>query len=128
MERIRSVADSLMAHCADPSQLQRICDLTDRLEQDLIPHEEAEEQLLYPVIAALLGGTDPMAPMSRSHTEITHQVGRLRRLVADIGDQPPVADDIVEIRRLLYGLYAIMRLHNAQEEEGIFSLAEPAPR
>lgn len=127
VERIRTVADSLSADSADSAQLQRIRDLTDRLEQDLIPHEEAEERLLYPVIAALLGGTDPMAPMSRSHAEITHQVGRLRRLVSDIGDQTPVADDIVEIRRLLYGLYAILRLHNAQEEEGIFSLAEPAP-
>jgi ATPase, P-type (transporting), HAD superfamily, subfamily IC/heavy metal translocating P-type ATPase len=32
------------------------------------------------------------------------------------------AEDIVEMRRLLYGLHAILRLHNAQEEEGIFSL------
>jgi hypothetical protein len=31
-------------------------------------------------------------------------------------------EDIVELRRLLYGLYAILRLHNAQEEEGAFSL------
>jgi hypothetical protein len=29
---------------------------------------------------------------------------------------------VVELRRLLYGLYAILRLHNAQEEEGAFSL------
>jgi hypothetical protein len=28
----------------------------------------------------------------------------------------------VDLRRLLYGLYAILRLHNAQEEEEAFSL------
>ena len=31
-------------------------------------------------------------------------------------------EDIVELRGLLYGLYAILRLHNAQEEETAFSL------
>ena len=29
--------------------------------------------------------------------------------------------------RLLYGLYAILRLHNAQEEEGAFSLLPDEP-
>ena len=31
-------------------------------------------------------------------------------------------EDVIELRRLLYGLYAVLRLHNAQEEEGTFSL------
>ena len=34
----------------------------------------------------------------------------------------PAAEDVIELRRLLYGLYAVLRLHNAQEEEGAFSL------
>jgi hypothetical protein len=37
-------------------------------------------------------------------------------------ESPVDADEIVELRRLLYGLHAILRLHNAQEEEGVFSL------
>ncbi len=36
----------------------------------------------------------------------------------------PDADDILELRRLLYGLYAILQLHFAQEDEGYLSLAE----
>jgi len=32
------------------------------------------------------------------------------------------AEDVTDVRRLLYGLYAILQLHNAQEEEGAFSL------
>ena len=35
--------------------------------------------------------------------------------------------DLMEMRRLLYGLHAILRLHFAQEEEGYLSLAEPEP-
>ena len=33
-------------------------------------------------------------------------------------------DDIVDLRRLLYGLHAILRLHFAQEDEGYLSLAD----
>jgi len=33
-------------------------------------------------------------------------------------------EDLVELRRLLYGLHAILRLHFAQEDEGYLSLAD----
>ena len=63
---------------------------------------------------------------SRTHAEIEHQVARLRRILTDVNtDAEP--EDIVELRRLLYGLYAILRLHNAQEEEGAFSLLPDEP-
>jgi len=119
VEEVRSVADTLSE--ADPN-LSSLHRLLTRLEDELVPHEREEEQLLYPVVARILGGTDPMGAMSRSHAEIEHQVSRLRRLADDIGDQAVDGDDIVELRRLLYGLYAVLRLHNAQEEEGAFSL------
>jgi hypothetical protein len=60
--------------------------------------------------------------LSRTHAEIEHQVGRLRRLLADLNDETVQPEDVVELRRLLYGLHAVLRLHNAQEEEGAFSL------
>ena len=60
--------------------------------------------------------------MSRTHPEIEHQVGRLQRLLTDLDNETVQPEDIVELRRLLYGLYAVLRLHNAQEEEGAFSL------
>jgi len=60
--------------------------------------------------------------MSRTHAEIEHQVSRLRRLLSDLDNDNVQPEDVVELRRLLYGLYAVLRLHNAQEEEGAFSL------
>ena len=59
---------------------------------------------------------------SRTHAEIEHQIRRLRRLIDDIGDTAPTPDDVIELRGLLYGLYAVLKLHNSQEEEGAFSL------
>jgi hypothetical protein len=40
----------------------------------------------------------------------------------------PSADDIIELRRVLYGCHAILERHFAQEEETYLSLAqEPCP-
>ena len=66
----------------------------------------------------------PSGTMSRAHAEIHHAITRLSRLLDDIGPDGPDEDDIIELRRLLYGLHAILRLHTAQEEEGYLSRAD----
>lgn len=119
IEQIRSVADGLSTHDRDLAPAR---DLLARLEGELLPHERADEALLVPLMARALEGTDATAALSRTHAEIEHQVGRLRRLLADLNDETVQPEDVVELRRLLYGLYAVLRLHNAQEEEGAFSL------
>ena len=78
-------------------------------------------------IAERLGGSDPLAPMRRTHQEIFHLASLLRRLVDDasvdgFGDQ-----DRSEARRILYALDAILRLHFAQEEELLTSITLEGP-
>ncbi len=94
------------------------------LVDEVLPHEQAEDQTLYPALARVLGGTDPLAPMSRAHAEIAHLVRRLGRLLDDIDPIEPDEADLSELRRILYGLQAILRLHTLQEEESYLSLAE----
>lgn len=120
VERVAAVADSLTTAAPDlaPSR-----ELLLALEEDLLPHERADEELLVPLVARALGSTDAVAALSRTHAEIEHQVARLRRLLGGLRDDGVTAEDVVELRRLLYGLYAVLRLHNAQEDEGAFSLA-----
>ena len=66
--------------------------------------------------------------MSRAHVEISHLIRRLGRIIDDIDPAGPDEDDIFDLRRLLYGLHAILQLHFAQEDEGYLSLAdEQAP-
>ena len=96
--------------------------LLDLLEGQLLPHERADEALLVPVVARALDGTDATAAMSRTHAEIEYQVSQLHRLLAGLGNETVQPEDVIELRRLLYGLYAVLRLHNAQEEEDAFSL------
>jgi heavy metal translocating P-type ATPase len=123
MEQVRVVADALGT--GDLGLAPAIA-LQQQLQNVTLPHERAEQELLYPAVARALGGADPTGALSRSHAEIEHQIGRLSRLLADLDGETVDAEDVVELRALLYGLYAILRLHDAQEEEGAFSLV-PEP-
>ena len=96
------------------------------LTSEVWPHEHAEESDLYPALNRVLGGVDPTAPMSRAHAEIAFQIARLGRLADDIGDREPDDSDIAELRGVLYGLHAILRLHTVQEDETYLSLGDTA--
>ena len=123
VEQIRAVADRLSTQDSDLTPAHTLCD---RLERELLPHERADEALLVPLVDRALGRTDTTVALSRTHAEIEHQVGRLRRLLTDLDNDTVQPEDVVELRRLLYGLYAVLRLHNAQEEESAFSLVPAA--
>ena len=94
------------------------------LVDELDPHEQAEDRMLYPALARVLGGNDPTGTMSRAHVEIARLIRRLGRVIDDIDSAGPDNDDIIELRRLLYGLHAILQLHFAQEDEGYLSFAD----
>jgi len=123
IDQIRTVADALTTRDPDlgPSR-----SLLDQLENELIPHERADETVLMPLVARALGGSESTAAISRTHAEIEHQIVRVHRLLTDADNETAQPEDIVELRRILYGLYAVLQLHNAQEEEGAFSLVPPA--
>jgi heavy metal translocating P-type ATPase len=124
IEQIRTVADALASQRSD---LEPARQLLQRLENQLLPHEDADETVLMPIVARALGGTHATAAFSRTHAEIAHQVARLRRLLDGVDTDQARAEDIIELQRLLYGLHAILQLHNAQEEEEAFSLVPDQP-
>jgi heavy metal translocating P-type ATPase len=116
LARIRSTADRLdtLAPAALRTELETIAVfLTERLPR----HEDEEEATVYPLVAMLSGGEDPMASMARAHVEITHLTRVFRQLLDELPPEGPGPEEIVDLRRVLYGLHAIVRLHFAQEEE-----------
>lgn len=118
VEDVCATADDLSAEAPDIAPVER---LLHRLGTDLLPHERDDEELLVPLVARALG-SGATASLSRTHAEIEHQVARLQRLLEELESEDVQPDDIVELRRLLYGLYGVLRLHNAQEDETAFSL------
>ena len=97
--------------------------LREMLEKELLPHERAEQESAFPVIAKMLKEEDPTGPLIQTHHEI-HRLARLfARLVAQLPADGPRSEDFRDLRRALYGLHAILTLHFAQEEE-LYSLLE----
>ncbi|WP_370179515.1 heavy metal translocating P-type ATPase [Rhodococcus wratislaviensis] len=94
------------------------------LVKQVLPHERAEETQLYPALADAFGTAEATAPMSRAHAEIHRLSRRLETHLGAVEAQgeirPDQRDDLLAC---LYGLYAVLRLHFAQEEEDYFALA-----
>jgi hemerythrin-like domain-containing protein len=116
IELLRSVADSVGEMPLETLQhdVDRVHNL---LVHSLIPHARAEDEALYPVIGKLLGSTESTATMSRDHLEIvrlTHELLAVRQQIAGvtINDAQTKA-----LRRILYGLYTLVKVHFAKEED-----------
>ena len=93
------------------------------LEKELLPHEREEQRAAYPVVRNMLPGEDPTGPLIQTHHEI-HRLARLfGRLVDQLPDEGTRQEDLRDLRRLLYGLHAVLSLHFAQEEE-LYSLLD----
>ena len=125
LERIRIVADRLDSIAAPEAALE-LAGVRDILFDELIPHEENEDRTVYPMLARASGSDDVTVGLHRTHTEIFHLIRLFDRLVRDLPEAGPERDDLTDLRRVLYGLDAILRLHMAQEEELYSSLVDDA--
>ena len=86
------------------------------LDDGLVPHARAEEETLYPTVELVMGSPGATAGMRRDHVEIARMADALRFLQLRL-QHNPTRETIEALRRLLYGLYAVVMLHFAKEEE-----------
>ena len=130
LDHLRRVADAL--ETLPPAEaLQELREVRAFLTDTLAPHEAEDDRVLYPVVAAVLGGDDPTGAMSRGHQEIRRLIRRYAAAVDDLSAEGPDAEDVRILHSLLYGLHAVLQLHFAQEEDAYLSLdalALPASR
>ena len=91
------------------------------LETELLPHEEDEQRTAYPLIEKLLSRENPTGPLIQTHYEIRRLSRLYGRLIKQLPPSGPVKEDLRDIRRVLYGLHAILTLHFAQEDD-LYSL------
>jgi heavy metal translocating P-type ATPase len=114
LDRVREIADRLEP---GTGQVRDLRDLGEFLERQLLPHERRDDALAAAGLEDLLGGEDPLGVMRSTHLEIAHLVRRYQRLLDGLPATGPTVEDVLDLRRTLYGLDAILRLHNAQEED-----------
>lgn len=122
LDRLSGLADQVLGMPAAQAVLA-LRELDQMLAEQLVPHETADDARVYPMVASLLGGDDPMASLSRTHREIFTLARRLHGMAQVL--TPASADETAmrEVQRILYSLDAILRLHFAQEEELYLALS-----
>ena len=89
----------------------------DFLAYHLKPHAEAEEAALYPVVQNVLGSPDATRTMSRDHVEVGRYIEELAALKNGLTDQALTPAQATALRRVLFGVYALLKVHFAKEEE-----------
>jgi iron-sulfur cluster repair protein YtfE (RIC family) len=111
---------------AGPAELdQLVHDSYHFLAHQLIPHAHAEEAALYPAVQRAVGAPEITATMSRDHVEVqalTDELDGLRHHLAETG----ALDDATArgLRRVLYGLHHLVKVHFAKEEEVYLPILE----
>lgn len=92
------------------------------LEHHLIPHARAEDEVLYKVVAELLGSEDATSTMKRDHVEVARLTEELSTFRDRLFDLESI--DLEHLKQILYGLHAVIMLHFAKEEEVYVPLLE----
>ena len=87
------------------------------LSRELLPHAQAEEKALYPMVQKAMGAPQATATMSRDHVEVARLKEELAQQRVHKSPLSITLDQAMSLSRVLYGLYALVKLHFAKEEE-----------
>lgn len=116
VELLRATADLVGSESVD-----HLCGLLDEhidfLICRLIPFARAEATLLYPVVEQALGTPEATRVMSRDLFAIGAMAEELAYLHQRIRRHGLAPDDAIAVRRVLYALHAVVRLHCDKEED-----------
>lgn len=123
VEEVRAAADAV-GELAREDLAERIDHVHGFLAGHLIAHAEAEEVALYPVVGEVCGAAEVTATMSAEHTMIGAMVDELGQARAELDAGRLDAELERELRRLLYGLHAVVSAHFTKEEEVLLPLLD----
>jgi hypothetical protein len=111
---IPAMADALLTSKPDEA-LVSIREMRGFLSGTLLPHMEAAERSLYPELERLFQNRHSMAPMRREHARIRELVAEFEGLVEHDAGSVTLGRTLA-LRRVLFGLYALLKVHLAEEE------------
>jgi len=116
LDRLREIADALDQ--AEGAAAVAMIAEADRIVADrIVTHERDDESEVYPSVAKYLADRHGLGAMSRAHREIIHLSRLLRRLASGLGPNDIDPYLIRDAQRVIESIEALVRIHNAQEED-----------
>jgi hypothetical protein len=102
---------------ATPAELRaHVAEVTAFLNEQLLPHMDTAERTLYPELERMLQNRHSMTPMRREHQDITRMVAELVQLQGRLAGASVHTGDMVALRRVLFRLFAMLKVHLAEEQ------------
>jgi P-type E1-E2 ATPase len=116
LDRLREIADALDQ--AEGSGAVAMISEADRIVANkIVTHEREDESQVYPHVARYLADRHGLGAMSRAHREIIHLSRLLRRLADGLAPEDIDPYLIRDAQRVIESIEALVRIHNAQEED-----------
>jgi hypothetical protein len=116
LDHLREIADAL--DHSDPEHAAMLIREADKIvAEQIVEHERNDESAVYPQVAKFLADRHGLGAMSRAHREIIHLARLLRKLVDGLSSGEIDRYLIRDSQRIIEAIEALVRIHNAQEED-----------
>jgi len=116
LDRLREIADGLDS-AEGQSAVALILEANDIVSRQIVEHEREDERAVYPRVSKFLADRHGLGAMSRAHREIIHRARLLRRLANNLSPEDADHYLIRDAQRVIEAIEALVRIHNAQEED-----------
>ena len=117
IERLRGAADAV-GRVPARAAFELVDEAWRFLKDHLLVHAEAEDHVLYRAIDQVVGSPEATATMRLDHVAIAALVTELGTQRHAMADLDAISDELAQgLRRVLYGLYALVGVHFDKEEE-----------
>jgi hypothetical protein len=115
VDRMPALGDAILG--AKPADLKApIAEMDGFLSGVLVPHLEAAEAALYPELERMMQNRHSMTPMKREHAEIRKLVADFHTIGHEFAGSAPSVTRSLALRRVVFRLYALLKVHLAEEE------------
>jgi hypothetical protein len=116
LDELRSISESL-DDASGQQAVDLILDAHRIVEESIVTHEREDESTVYPRLSEHLTDVYGLSAMSRAHREILHQARLLARMAHGLRGEDADKYLVCDAQRVIGSIEALVRIHNAQEEE-----------
>jgi hypothetical protein len=115
VDQLPGIADRLLT--AAPAVVRESTkEVGEFLVDHLLPYLAATEETLYPELERMFQNRHSMKPMRREHDEIRRLAAEVLSMSETLDRDQVTLGATLALRRVLFGLYALLKVHLAEEQ------------